>query len=242
MVGKVNYLKVASVLVAGLLLGCDGFEPGKKAFAVFIDYTSSASTFEDGNRAKVQAIVQGLAAAMDQEDLLEICPIHAFTESATPILRLSGPELMGDLNDEMRRKEWMEKTVGPAVETIATVRFARDRTARTNIYPVVGKVSRLVEAGYEVRVVLVCDLIQDYDSEDFSILLRKGSDADPGRLAHRKVSELGFMDMLQGVEVVILIPGSPSGNRTYDRIRGRVNAFWEEFFYLCGTSLTIRNL
>ena len=66
--------------------------------------------------------------------------------------------------------------------------------------------------------------------------------ADPGRLAHRKVSKLGFIDMLQGVEVVVMIPGSPHGIQVYDSIRPKVNVFWQEFFALCGADLVVQDL
>lgn len=241
MAGKVNDLKISIWLLVGLILGCEGFGQGRKALVVFIDYTTSASTFENGNLAEIETVVQELAVEMGREDILEVYPIHAFTESATPILRLSGPELMGDLNDGMRQREWMERALGAAVEKITTVQFSRNRTIQTNIYPVTHKISRLVEAGYGVSAVLVCDLIQNHDGENFAQVFGE-SDANPAALAGRQVVELGFEEALRGVDVSVMIPGSPQGSHDYDRIRAQVNAFWVEFFTLCGADLVIRDL
>ncbi|MCH8836267.1 MAG: hypothetical protein IIA60_00535 [Candidatus Marinimicrobia bacterium] len=240
MVDKVNYLRVIGGMVMGLLWGCGESNPG--AYVIFIDYTTSAATFENGNPSRIQTTVLDLVTDMDREDVLQVYPIHAFTESATPVLRLSGPELHGDLNDGMRRREWMEGTVVPMTETIAKVRFARDRVAQTNIYPVARKIARLVEAGYIVHAVLVSDLIQDFNGEDFSTVFGDGSSVDPVQLARKKVIELGLTGRLEGVKVVVMIPGSPHGNQMYDKIRAPVNEFWKSFFTHCGATVMIGNL
>ena len=213
-----------------------------KVHVVFIDYTQSASVFTHGNSGKVSELLQDLAGNMEPDDVLEVYPIHAYTESATPVLRLKGPALQGDMRDRQRLIKWKETMVADALDRVWNMGFSKDRTSSTNIYPVVRKISRLMNPGNEVKVYLVCDMIQDFDGEDFSILLREGADADPEMLAHRKVSELGFLDMLQGVEVEVLIPGTPHGNPAYDRIRAEVNAFWQTFVTRCGATMVVRVL
>ena len=230
--------------VVGVLIlfvaGC--MESRSKVHAVFIDYTQSASVFRQGNPEKVSELLKDLAGKMEPDDVLELYPIHAYTESATHVLRLKGPPLQGDLRDRQRLIKWKERTAADALDRVWNMGFSKDRTASTNIYPVVRKMSRLLKAGYMVKAYLVCDMIQDFDGEDFSILLREGSDADPGMLAHRKVADLGFIDMLQGVDVEVLIPGTPHGNQAYDRIRAEVIAFWQTFFIRCGAAIVIRDL
>ncbi len=223
-----------------LVAGC--MESESMVHAVFIDYTQSALVFQHGNPEKVSELLQDLAENMEPDDVLEVYPIHAYTESATPILRLKGPPLQGDMRDRQRLIKWKETIVADALARVWNMGFSEDRTASTNIYPVVRKISRLMKPGNEIRAYLVCDMIQDFYGEDFSILFREGSVADPGILANKKVSELGFINMLQGVEVEVLIPGTPHGNQAYDRIRVEVNAFWQNFFTRCGAAIVIGDL
>ena len=94
----------------------------------------------------------------------------------------------------------------------------------------------------EVTAYLICDMIQDFDGEDFGDVFGTDHESDPKELARSKVIEFGFTDMLRGVEVKVMIPGTPHGNQMYDRIRAPVNAFWNSFFTRCGASLVIVNL
>ena len=227
-------------LLAMLAAGC--MESGSKVHAVFIDYSQSASVFRHDNPGKVSELLQDLAGNMEPDDVLQVYPIHAYTESATPILRLKGPPLQGDLRDRQRLTKWKETMVADALGKVWNMGFSEDRTASTNIYPVVRKISRLMKSGNEVRAYLVCDMIQDFDGDDFSAVFSSGSNADPAKLAVEKVAELGFIDMLEGIEVKVLIPGTPHGNQVYDRIRVEVNMFWEEFFSRCGATASSHDL
>jgi len=227
-------------VLAMLMAGC--MESGSKVHAVFIDYTQSASVFRHGNPEKVSELLKDLAGNMEPDDVLEVYPIHAYTESATPILRLKGPLLQGDMRDRQRLINWKKTTVAEALGRVWNMGFSKDRTASTNIYPVVRKISRLMKAGYVVKAYLVCDMIQDFDGEDFSVVFGNPSDIDPVAVAGQRVSELGFQDLLRGVEIVVMIPGSPYGSRAYDQIRAKVNAFWEEFLSICGADVVIRDL
>lgn len=242
MVGRLNSPMAILIIALMMIPGCFGLVPGKQAYVVFLDFTESAATFVGENPAKIKRMLHEIAAEMEPEDLLEVYPIHAYTESATPLLRLNGPPLQGDLRDRQRLKHWKETEAARALSRIWDMDFGKDRTSSTNIYPTVRKISRLMKAGYRVKAYLVCDMIQDFRGEDFSTVFREGSDVDPVALAQKKVAELGFEDVLDGVEVIVMIPGSPQGNQTYDRIRPYVNAFWEEFFARCGADVVIRDL
>jgi len=239
MVVRARKCAVVGVLVL-LVAGC--MESKNKVHVVFIDYTQSASVFKHGNPERLGSLLQGLAETMEPDDVLEVYPIHAYTESATPVLRLKGPPLIGDLRDRQRRLEWKEAEVAEAIDRIWNMGFSKNRTRSTNIYPVVRKISALMKPGNEVRAYLICDMIQDYDGEDFNEVLRGRAGNDPTALARMKVSESGFMDILTGVEVHVMIPGSPHGNQMYDKIRAPVNEFWKSFFTRCGATVMIGNL
>ena len=227
-------------VLALLMAGC--MESGSKVHVVFIDYTQSASVFRHGNPEKVSELLKDLAGNMEPEDVLEVYPIHAYTESATPMLRLKGPQLQGDMRDRQRLKLWKESVVDKALSSIHDMEFGKDRTSSTNIYPVVRKMSRLSKAGYTVKAYLVCDMIQDFQGEDFSVLFGNPSAVDPVAVAGQRVSELGFQDLLRGVEIVVMIPGSPYGSRAYDQIRAKVNTFWDQFLSICGADVLIEDL
>ncbi len=242
MVGRLNSPMAILITALTMILGCSGLVPGKQAYVVFLDFTESAATFVGENPAKIRSLLNSLASDMEPEDMLEVYPIHAYTESATPILRLNGPILQGDLRDRQRLKQWKETVVDNALGRIWDMDFGKDRTASTNIYPVVRKISRLMKAGHRIRAYLVCDMIQDFNGEDFSVVFGEGSSIDPVVFALRKVSELGYKDVLDGMEIVVMIPGTPYGSQAYDRIRAKVNAFWEEFFSRCGADVVIEDL
>lgn len=233
-------LRGVFVALALFTVGCT--VPGRIAYIVFVDYTQSASTFAGENPVKIRRLLQGLTAEMEQEDVFVVYPIHSFTQSASSLARFSGPELQGDLNDEMRKREWRGNIAQPAMKDIWQVQFDSDRTSSTNIYPTVRKIDQMKRAGYKVQAYLVCDMIQDFDGDDFSAVFGSGSNVDPAKLAAEKVAELGFIDMLEGIEVKVLIPGTPHGNQVYDRIRSEVNTFWEEFFSRCGADVSIQDL
>ena len=242
MVSRMNSSMAIAIIALIVIMGCSGLVSGKKAYLVFLDFTESAATFVGENPAKIKRMLHEIAAEMEPEDLLEVYPIHAYTESATPILRLNGPLLQGDLRDRQRLKQWKETEVARALSRIWDMNFGKDRTSSTNIYPVVRKISRLMKAGHRIRAYLVCDMIQDFNGEDFSVVFGKASNVDLVRLAQRKVSELGFKDVLDGMEIVVMIPGTPYGSQAYDRIRAKVNAFWEEFYSRCGADVMIEDL
>ena len=241
MAARMKFYMVTAILGV-VAWGCTGLVPGKQAHMVFLDFTASASTFVGDNPARVEGLIREIALEMKPEDVVEVYPIHAYTASAVPIVRLGGPPLRGDLRDKQRLRKWQEEAVSKGLERVWHVRFEKDRTSSTNIYPVVRKILRLRDNGYRVRVYLICDMIQDFDGEDFSVVFSNGSNVGPVELARKKVAELGFEDVLNGVKVMVMIPGTPSGNQAYDRIRAKVNAFWDELFARCGTNVVIEDL
>lgn len=242
MINRLNSFMAVAVVALTVIMGCSGLVSGKKTYLVFLDFTESASTFDGENPMKVRELLYELAGEMQPEDLLEVYPVHAYTESATPLVHLNGPTLQGDLRDRQRLKQWKETVVDEELARIWDMDFGRDRTSSTNIYPVVRKISGMQGRGYEVKAYVICDMIQDYAGEDFSTVFGKESDVDTGLLAQRKIAEFRFDDVLDGVEVVVMIPGTPYGNQVYDSIRSKVNLFWEVFFSCCGADVVIEDL
>ena len=47
---------------------------------------------------------------------------------------------------------------------------------------------------------------------------------------------------MEGIDVIIKIPGSPEGDMIYNEIKISVDAFWEEFYTLCGAEVIIEDL
>jgi len=225
-----------------VLLGCSGLVPLKKGYIVFIDYTRSALTFAADNPEKINELLQSIISDFDPDDLLEVYPIHAYTESATPLLRLNGPELKGDLRDIQRREDWKNETAQQGIGKVLKTYFNADRMLSTNIYSTVRKINGLLNRGYDVEAYVICDMIQDFNGEDFSVMFGKGGSVDPAAYARRKVAEFGFESILTDVEVHILIPGSPHGIQAYDSIRAGVNTFWNEFFSGCGAKVVVEDL
>ncbi len=242
MIGRLNFFKVMLMLGLTMMIGCSSLVPGKKSYVVFIDYTESALTFVGDNPARIKRLLSVLAEEMEPEDLLQVYPIHAYTESASSLLLLNGPQLQGDLRDKHRREHWKENVVAPSLENVLAERFNNDRTSRTNIYPIIRKILRLKMEGYKVEAYLASDMIQHFDDQDFSTMFGKGSDIDPIELSRTKVSELGVEDVLDGIAALVMIPGTPHGSQDYDRIRVKVNVFWEEFFSRCGADVVIQDL
>lgn len=224
------------------VVGCMGNSGKKKAYLVFVDYSKSASTLATPNKLKIEDLVRGIAVEMNSEDLLEVFPIHAYTMSATPILHLKGPSLKGDLRDKKRREDWIENTVNAGVQKMWNIKIRNGIRMSTDLYPIVNKVSRMVKNDYNPVVYIISDMIQDHNGESFLNVFKESRNVVPIKYSKKKVSELGIAGLMKGVNVIIKIPGSPEGDMIYNEIRSSVDAFWEEFFTLCGAEVIIENL
>ena len=225
-----------------LVAACVGSGGKRKAHLVFIDYSKSASTFMAANQKKVEEIIERVVAEMNTNDLLEVFPIHAYTQSATSMLRLQGPPVRGDLRDRKRKEDWLENTAKPGIRRMWRVNISHDRRMSTDIYPIATKISRMSERDYDVVAYVISDMIQEHKRESFGTLFRKPGETDPVKHAQDRVSELGLEETLTRVDIIIKIPGSPEGDRNYDDIRNSVNIFWEEFYALCGADVIIEDL
>jgi len=240
-----NVLKSSFVMVVlflWVLVGCASFQKMKNAYVVFIDYTKSAATFYGNNPDKIKDLLQQLTKNMDKGDILEVYPIHAYTASATPLLRLQGPELIGDLRDKQKKQKWIKNTALPGIENIWNIKINHDAQMLTNIYPTVNKIHGFQKPGYTVKAYVICDMIQDYAGEDFAKILQENSDTNPLEYAQKNIEKYGVMNSLNGISVKVLIPGSVQGSQAYDRIRHKVNMFWQEFYSECGADVKIEDL
>lgn len=234
----------SSMIIVSLILltGCITDSKQRKGHIIFIDYSKSALTFTSSNKTKVEEVIQGIIADMNSDDFIEVFPIHAFTMSATSVLRLQGPSLKGDLRDKKRREDWIENTVNAGVQKLWNIKISDQTRMSTDLYPIVNKVSRMVKNGYKPVVIIISDMIQDHNGESFINVFNESKKVVPTKYSKKKVSELGLTGLMKGIDVIIKIPGSPEGDMIYNEIRSSVDAFWEEFFTLCGAEVTIENL
>jgi flavodoxin len=234
-----NYLTL--ILISVFFTGCGAGAGGKKLVMIFIDYTKSAVTFSNGNTEQVERMIKDIASDLDYEDVVEAYPIHAATETATPIYRIRGPKLEGDLRDKQRLKDW-KKDIEPKLRKIVGYKFPDESTSATNIFPITYKIQNRLKQGYNVQVYLISDLIQEYDGERFQDVFSKESKINPSQYAIDKVDSIDLKGQLKNVIVKIFVPGVPEGIPSYDSIRQPVNIFWENFFTLCGAQVSVEDL
>jgi len=235
-----NYLTL--ILISVFFTGCGAGAEGKKLVMIFIDYTKSAVTFSNGNTEQVERMIKDIASGLDYEDVVVAYPIHAATETATPIYRIRGPKLEGDLRDKQRLKDWKQNDIEPALRKIVEYKFPDESTSATNIFPITYKIQNRLKQGYNVEVYLISDLIQEYDDERFQDVFSKESKINPSQYAIDKVDSIDLKGQLKNVIVKIFVPGVPEGIPSYDSIRQPVNIFWENFFTLCGAQVSIEDL
>jgi len=237
---KLNYLTI--LLFSVFFSGCSTGTGEKKLVMIFIDYTRSAVTFSNGNTEQVERLITDVVSSLDYDDVVETYPIHAATQTATPIFRLKGPELKGDLRDKQRLIDWKTNEVEPALKKAVEYSFSEESISATNIFPITYKIQNRVKQGYNVVVYLFSDLIQEYDVERFQDVFSKGSNVNPSQYAIDKVKSIGLKGQLKNIIVKIFVPGVPEGIPSYDSICQPVRIFWDNFFTLCGGKVTIEDL
>ena len=222
-----------------ILVGCSGEMIKNQIVFVGIDYTTSADTFENGNTDKIKNIVIGVSENLKNSDVLEIHPIHAFTETGIMGKR-TAPKLEGNLRDNKIQQQWLENDIKPFLDEVMSYKFDNYSLAGTNIYPIANKLRNRVEQGYKVSCYIFCDLNQEYDGEDFHEIF--DGLKDPIEYASMKVQSLNISDALHGVDIKIFVPGTPEGSQTQENVRRNIKKFWKEFFRLCGSKVTIEDL
>jgi hypothetical protein len=187
-------------------------------------------------------MITDAVSSLDYEDKVEAYPIHAATETATPIFRIWGPELEGDLRDKQRLKDWKKEKVEPALKKAVGYQFSYESISATNIFPITYKIQNRLKQGYNVVVYLFSDLIQEYNDERFQDVFSKESKTSPSQYAINKVKSTGLKGQLKNTIVKIFVPGVPEGIPEYDSIRRPVSLFWENYFTLCGAEVTVEDL
>ena len=222
-----------------ILTGCGNESSKKKSMMVFIDYTKSAATFENYNSDRIKRIVENVSQGLKNGDVLEVYPIHRFTETGITG-KTEAPILKGNLRDKQLHNKWIEDEVKVLIEYAFSYHFDDQSLAGTNIYPVVNKIKERKSQGYDVAVYIFSDLIQEFDNESFQILF--SGDKDPIEYAVNKVSSFKLEGSLKDVKISIFIPGVPEGVADHENARQNVERFWKKFFTLCGSSVIIKDL
>ena len=77
---------------------------------VFIDYTKSAATFDNYNSDRIKGIVENVSQGLKNGDVLEVYPIHRFTETGI-IGKRKAPLLKGNLKDKQLHNKWIKEEV-----------------------------------------------------------------------------------------------------------------------------------
>ena len=229
------------IAVVNLMLttGCGSEIGKKKAMMVFIDYTESAATFENNNSERIKKMIQNLAQGLKNGDMLEVYPIHAFTETGIMGKRVA-PILEGNLRDRQAHRNWLKNEVKPFIDGVMNYQFDGNSLAGTNIYPVVNKMKERRAQGYDVVAYIFSDLIQEYSNERFHVLF--DGTKDPIEYAENKVKAMKAEGSLTNVKTSIFIPGLPEGVEDQDPARDDVEKFWKKFFNLCGSSVIIKDM
>tara|TARA_B100000945_G_C20322342_1_gene568282 strand:- start:326 stop:1036 length:711 start_codon:yes stop_codon:yes gene_type:complete len=222
-----------------ILTGCGNELDKKKSIMVFIDYTKSAATFENYNSDRIKKIIERASLGLKNGDLLEVYPIHRFTETGI-MGKTEAPILKGSLIDKQLHNKWIEDEVKVLIEYAFSYNFDDKSLAGTNIYPVINKIKERKSQGYDVAVYMFSDLIQEFDNESFQILFN--GDEDPIEYAVNKVSSFKLEESLKSVKTSIFIPGVPEGVADHENARQDVERFWKKFFTLCGSSVIIKDL
>ena len=222
-----------------ILTGCGNEPDKKKSMMVFIDYTKSAATFENYNSDRIKTIIESASQGLKNGDVLEVYPIHRFTETGIMGKR-EAPFLKGNLMDKKLIIKWIAEEVKPLIEGSLSYDFDNKYLAGTNIYPVINKIKDRRSQGYNVAAYIFSDLIQEFENESFQVLFNR--DKDPIEYAVNKVSSFELEGSLKDVKTSIFIPGVPEGVEDHENARKDVERFWKKFFTLCGSSVIIKDL
>ena len=129
MKNKINLALIIALLVVN---GCGSGKWTPTSQIVFVDYTSSCNALDDFNRENVKKRILEIAKKLHMEDQLVVYPIHAYTQSASPIVIIKPPKLKGDLMDKKRFQIWVKDTLSTDIDKVINYSFSPEEIAGTN--------------------------------------------------------------------------------------------------------------
>lgn len=240
---KIKKAIITAISIAQLgIVGCGNDNWIPTSHIVFVDYTTSCNALDDINRENVKKRILTIAESLRMEDQLVVYPIHAYTQSASPIVTIKPPVLRGDLRDSQRKKEW-KNMLAPEIEKVINFVFSDEALAGTNVFATMRKANRSLKNGVNIKLYFISDMIHEFRDLSFKNVFPNMNESDMISLALDKANTYCPNQTLKDVNVEIYLPGRPEGNPQYtEDLYHTVNCFWEEFFSNAGTSVKIREL
>ena len=238
-----NKINLALIIALLVINGCGNGNWTPTSHIVFVDYTSSCEALDDFNRENVQKRILDIAKKLHKEDQLVVYPIHAYTQSASPIVIIKPPKLKGDLMDKKRFQIWVKDTLSSEIDKVINYSFSPEEIAGTNVFAAMRKANRSIKNGMNVKLYFISDMVHEFHDVSFKNVFPTMNESKRNSLAADKAEEYCPNQTLKDVAVIIYIPGRPKGNPQYTKdLYYTVNCFWEEFFSNAGTSVKIRDL
>ena len=245
---KTHKQRIKDALVTTLFLsqlaivGCGGGDNwAPTSHIAFVDYTTSCNTMDEFNREYVKKRIMSIAEKLQNKDELVVYPIHAYTESASPIIDpIRLPILKGDLVDSKRKKEW-KKSLGSEIDKVLNYQFSAQVLAGTNVFAAIRKVNRSIKNNTKVQLHFISDMVHEMNDISFKTVFPDIEKLEMHTLAVEMAKKYCPSQSLVDINVTIYLPGRPSGG-DMEPLYYTVNCFWEEFFSNAGTSVKIREL
>jgi len=236
--------KIKKAIIMALLVinGCGNGNWTPTSHIVFVDYTSSCKALDDFNRENVKKRILDIAKKLKNEDQIFVYPIHANTQSASPVVIIKPPKLKGDLMDKKRFQIWVKDTLSSAIDEVINYSFSPDALAGTNVFPAMRKANRIIKNGMNVKLYFISDMVHELSDLSFKEAFPTMNVSEMNSLAADKANLYCPNQSLKDVVVNIYIPGRPDGLREDPTFHHSVNCFWEEFFSHAGTSINIWDL
>ena len=225
---------ISLIITAAFICSCNGTKDPVTNL-VFVDYSTSATTLEGTNPARLINRLETVWNSMNADDVITIYPIHLLTESANPLLKLTKPELRGDLTDKQREKQILKQFLIDVDKVLFKENSIRaDVRMGTNIYPIVRK---LVEYHKKetLKVWVVSDMKHEFADEQLHLNLFEpmSKPADHARII---VDREKYLGILNNVQFTVAFP--ETCDHIDEILRPKLTAFWREFFQLSGADVT----
>ena len=234
---------LAKLLIMLILTGGCKNDAPPRIFLCFIDYSLSASTFEEKNQERLLGRINRIwSKDMKITETLLVYPIHLLTETASTLFRCIKPVPPGDLTAQAAIAESLDQFQREVSEGIfGKTNISNEVRRGTNLYAVLRKIERECNKS-KTRVLIVSDMIHEFEDEELNVIFSKEYPPSPREFANTKCQELGMVGKLVNAEVSILIPGTADGDINDELIRPHIITFWEELFTLAGASVQVEDL